>query len=275
MKNKIQNRIKPDTDLNKKVYIRNKMKFLIKADPKYVSFCSLISTILIWEFCCRIQLIPPLFLPAPTAIGHEAIDMILSGELVQNLSASLYRIGIGYIIGSLCGIIVGLILGFSKWMNAIFSPLIYTLYPIPKIALLPLIVLWLGIGELPKFTIIALGVFFPVFINTFSGVKNIDSNLIKAAILFKTSRKRLLFEVMLPGALPSIFTGLKIASGTSLLLLIAAEMIAAQKGIGTLILHYGNLMLTTKLMVGVITLSLLGLSLHHFLIWLTKRFMWW
>ncbi|QWI73211.1 ABC transporter permease (plasmid) [Bacillus mycoides] len=250
------------------------MIFLKKDAPKHVSFCSIIGMVLIWELCCRIQLIPPLFLPAPSAIVHAASNMITSGELVQSLSASLYRIGIGYLIGSICGIIIGLILGFSKWLNAIFSPLIYILYPIPKIALLPLIILWLGIGELPKFTIIALGVFFPVFINTFSGVKNIDSNLIKAAVLFKASRKRLLFEVMLPGALPSIFTGLKIASGTSLLLLIAAEMIAAQQGIGTLILHYGNLMLTTKLMVGVITLSILGLSFNRLLNWVEKQLLW-
>lgn len=257
------------------IYIRNEIDFLQKEVPNYLSFCSIISAILIWELCCRVELIPSLFLPAPIAIGHAAIGMILNGELIENLSASLYRIGVGYTIGSLCGIMVGLTLGFSKWLNAIFSPLIYTIYPVPKIALLPLIILWLGIGELPKFAIISLGVFFPVFINTFSGVKNIDSNLIKAAILFKTSRTRLLFDVMLPGALPSIFTGLKIAAGTSLLLLIAAEMIAAQQGIGTLILHYGNLMLTTKLMVGVITLSLLGLLFNRFLNWIERYLLWW
>ncbi|MBW3496725.1 ABC transporter permease (plasmid) [Bacillus sp. FDAARGOS_1420] len=248
--------------------INSQLDFLQKDTPKYVSFYSIISTVLIWEICCRMQFIPPLFLPAPSAIVHAAKDMTTSGELVQSLTDSLYRIGIGYMIGSILGIITGLILSFSKWMNAILSPLIYIVYPIPKIALLPLIILWLGIGEFPKITIIALGVFFPVFINIFSGVKNIDSNLIKAAVLFKASRTRLLLEVMLPGALPSIFAGLKIASGTSLLLLIAAEMIAAKQGIGTLILHYGNLMLTTKLMVGVIILSILGLSFNRLLTWI-------
>src|SRR5690625_7785545 len=111
-------------------------------------------------------------------------EMIVSGEIYENLMASLYRIGVGYVIGAVVGIVAGLILGFSKWADAIGTPIVYAIYPIPKIALLPLFILWLGIGELSKVTIIALGVFFPVVINTFSGVKSVDQMLIKAAVTF-------------------------------------------------------------------------------------------
>ena len=140
----------------------------------------------------------------------------------------------------------------------------------PKIALLPLIILWLGIGEVSKISIISLGVFFPVVINTYSGVKNIDPLLVKVAVSYRTSRLNIIRKVILPAALPVIFAGLKLAAGTSLLLLVAAEMIAAKEGIGAMVLHYGDLMLTTKLMVGVLVLSLLGLIFNRALEWLER-----
>jgi NitT/TauT family transport system permease protein len=166
-------------------------------------------------------------------------------------------------------------LGFSKLADAMGNPVIYALYPIPKLALLPLIVLWLGIGELSKDLIIALGVFFPVVINTYSGVKNLDPLLIKVAVSFKTTKYNIIRKVILPGAMPVIFAGLKLAAGTALLLLVAAEMIAAKEGIGAMILHYGDLMLTTKLMVGILTLSLMGIILNHFLQWVERRVIPW
>jgi NitT/TauT family transport system permease protein len=210
-----------------------------------------------------------------TAILVAAWDMIQSGELAENLFASLYRIGAGYAIGASLGIVIGLIIGFSKWMDAVLTPIIYSIYPIPKIALLPLIILWLGIGELPKISIIALRVFFPVVINTFSGVKNVDPILIKAAVTFGSSHLSVIRKVILPASLPMIFAGLKLSAGISLLLLVSAEMIAAQSGIGAMVLHYGNLMITTKLMVGVLLLSFLGLMFNRGLQWLENKLIPW
>jgi NitT/TauT family transport system permease protein len=193
----------------------------------------------------------------------------MSEQLLQ------YHIAGGYAIGAALGIVIGLILGFSRWADAIFTPIVYSIYPIPKIALLPLIILWFGIGEMPKVAIIALGVFFPVIINTFSGVKNVDPILIKAAVTFGSNHLSVIRKVILPGALPTIFAGLKLAAGISLLLLVSAEMIAAQKGIGAMVLHYGNLMITNKLMVGVLLLSLLGLIFNRGLEWLEKKLIPW
>ena len=155
--------------------------------------------------------------------------------------------------------------------DRIGTPIVNALYPIPKIALLPLFILWLGIGELSKVTIIALGVFFPVAMNTYSGVKNVDTLLIKVAVSFNASWWLTMKSVVLPSALPVIFAGLRLAAGTSLLLLVAAEMIAAQEGIGALILHYGDLMITDRLMAGVIVLSLLGLIFNLGLQWLEHK----
>ena len=255
--------------------ITNRVAFLDKKVPVYASFLGLVGLIGLWEIICSLNLVSPLFLPAPSAIVSTGWEMLVSGEIYENLVPSLYRIVVGYAIGSVLGILIGLVLGFSKWADAIGTPIVYSIYPIPKIALLPLFILWLGIGELSKVTIIALGVFFPVVINTFSGVKNVDPILIKAAVTFGSSPFNVVRKVILPGSLPMIFAGLKLAAGTSLLLLVSAEMIAAQNGIGSMVLHYGNLMITTKLMVGVLVLSLLGLTFNRLLQWLEYKLIPW
>lgn len=255
--------------------ITNRVAFLEQKIPSYAAVVGIAGLLVIWEIICRLEIVPPLFLPAPTAILSAGWEMLSSGELYKDLLASMYRIGIGYSLGAILGIVVGLILGFSKWTDSIVSPIVYSIYPIPKIALLPLIILWLGIGEMPKVAIIALGVFFPVVINTFSGVKNVDPILIKAAVTFGSNHLNVIRKVILPGSLPMIFAGLKLAAGTSLLLLVSAEMIAAQQGIGSMVLHYGNLMITTKLMVGVLILSLLGLTFNRVLGWIERKLIPW
>jgi NitT/TauT family transport system permease protein len=258
-----------------KVHIKNKVAFLEQKIPVYAPALGIGLILVVWEIVCRAGWVSPLYLPSPTAIVSAGWEMIAKGELHQNLLASLQRILLGYVIGCIIGIVIGLFLGFSKWAEAVGTIIVYSIYPIPKIALLPLIVLWLGIGELPKVTIIALGVFFPVVINTFSGVKNVDPTLIKAAVTFGSNHMNVIRKVILPASLPMIFAGLKLAAGTSLLLLVAAEMLAAKEGIGSMILHYGNLMITTKLMVGVVILSLLGLIFTRGLQWLEQKLLPW
>ena len=230
-----------------------------KSYPNWVSIVSILCLLAIWELICQSGVVSSLFLPAPTAIISALLQMIADGEIGVSLAASLYRILAGFFIGSLVGLAVGLVTGTSALMDKIGTPIVNAIYPIPKIALLPLFILWLGIGELSKVTIIALGVFFPVAMNTYSGVKNVDTLLLKVAASFNASWWMTMKSVVLPNALPMIFAGLRLAAGTSLLLLVAAEMIAAQVGIGALILHYGDLMITDRLMAGVIVLSLLGL----------------
>lgn len=251
--------------MNSKREVVNRLALLDTPAPRWVSAAAVLGLIICWEAVCRSGLVLEVFLPAPSAILATGWEMVKGGELITNLQASLLRIAAGFAVGGGLGIAIGLILGFSRLAEAAGNPLIYSLYPIPKLALLPLIILWLGIGEVSKVTIIALGVFFPVVINTYSGVKGVDPLLIKVAVSFKASRGSIIRKVILPGALPVIFAGLKLAAGTALLLLIAAEMIAAKEGIGAMILHYGDLMLTTKLMAGILTLSLLGL-LFNFLL---------
>ena len=242
-----------------------------KSYPNWVSIVSILCLLAIWELICQSGVVSSLFLPAPTAIISALLQMIADGEIGVSLAASLYRILAGFFIGSLVGLAVGLVTGTSALMDKIGTPIVNAIYPIPKIALLPLFILWLGIGELSKVTIIALGVFFPVAMNTYSGVKNVDTLLLKVAASFNASWWMTMKSVVLPNALPMIFAGLRLAAGNSLLLLVAAEMIAAQVGIGALILHYGDLMITDRLMAGVIVLSLLGLVFNLILQFLERK----
>lgn len=251
--------------------VTNKMKPWQRTYPASVSVAAIIVLLLIWEGICRAGLVSPLFLPAPSQVLAALWQLIADGEIGKSLLASLYRIILGFLVGGIIGLVVGLVTGTSALLDRIGTPLVNALYPIPKIALLPLFILWLGIGELSKVTIIALGVFFPIAMNTYSGVKNVDSLLIKVAASFNASWWLTLKSVVLPHALPMIFTGFRLAAGTALLLLVAAEMIAAEQGIGALILHYGDLMITDKLMAGVIVLSLLGLIFNLGLQWLERK----
>lgn len=258
-----------------KYMVENKMKRWQKSYSPAVSLISVAVLLLIWEGICQAGVVSSLFLPPPTLIISALIDMIQDGEIGVSLAASLYRILLGFFLGSAFGLLVGLVTGTSALADRMANPIVNALYPIPKIALLPLFILWLGIGEVSKVTIIALGVFFPVTMNTYSGVKNVDTLLIKVAVSFHAGWGYTMRNVVLPYALPMIFAGLRIAAGTALLLLVAAEMIAAEQGIGALILHYGDLMITERLMAGVIVLSVLGLIFNLFLQFLERKLVPW
>lgn len=214
----------------------------------------------LWEAVARLGWVPALFLPAPTAVLAEAGRMARSGELWRHLGASLGRVGMGFALGAVAGTVLGVLLGSSRALWAIGNPVIAATYPIPKIALLPLIILWLGIGETPKVIMIALGVFFPVVINAHAGVRGTDPLMVKAAKSLGAGPWQVILKVVVPSALPTILAGYRLGAGIALLLVVSAEMINATTGVGFLILHSGDLMLTGKLMVGLATLSLLGLA---------------
>jgi NitT/TauT family transport system permease protein len=255
--------------------IVNRLDFLDKKTPIYAPILGILGILIIWETFSQLEIVSSLYLPAPSTILAMGWGMLTTGEIHTNLWASLIRLAAGFMIGASLGIVVGLVLGFFRWLDAMFIPVVYSIFPIPKIALLPLFIMWLGVGETPKVTLIAIGVFFPILINTYTGVKNVDPSLIKAAVTFGAKPFNVIRKVILPGSLPMIFAGLKVAASISLLLLVAAEMIAALNGVGAMILRYGNLMMTTNLMVGVLILSLLGLLFNRLLEWAERKLLPW
>jgi NitT/TauT family transport system permease protein len=251
----------------KVVPVPDRARVLQRREHPIARVLGVLGLLVVWEAVTRTGWVPPLFLPSPLAVLATAVEMLRTGELLMHVLISLRRILLGFGLGALGGVSVGLAVGVFSLAEAVGNPLIAATFPIPKIAMLPLLILWLGIGEASKVAVIMLGVFFPMAINTYVGVRHADPQLLRAAVSFGAGRWSLIRKVMLPSALPMIFAGLKLGAGTSLLLLVAAEMIAANSGIGFLILNAQNLMETTTLMVGIVLLSLLGLASH----WLLAR----
>jgi NitT/TauT family transport system permease protein len=245
-----------------RLVVADRTAFLRRPDYRTVRVLALLGLAVLWELATRTGWVSALFLPSPLGVLAEGFDMARSGQLFVHLITSLERLGWGFGIGALAGISVGVAVGFFALADAVVQPIIAATFPIPKIALLPLLILWLGIGEASKVAVVALGVFFPMAINTYAGVRQADPLLIRAAVSFGAGPWSVIRKVILPSALPMVFAGLKLGAGIALLLLVAAEQIAADAGIGFLILQSGNLMETTKLMVGIVVLSLLGVLSH-------------
>lgn len=222
---------------------------------------SLLSPVLLlalWELLSRLQLLDPRFFPPPTSIASTFWAFVASGEMWLHLKASLGRIAVGFLLGAIPAVLLGLFLGLSRLARAILNPILYALYPVPKVAILPLIMLIFGLGEASKYVIIAIAVFFLVVINTTAGVLLIDSIYFDVAKNFNASRRDFYLKVVLPGALPSIFTGLKLAMGVALIVLVTAEFVGARSGIGVVIFEAWQVFAIERLFVGLVIISFLG-----------------
>ena len=242
---------------------------------RYAGWIALALVIALWQLAGSAGWVNPLFLPAPSAIAARDLQLALSGALWQHLSYSLMRIGTGWILGTVAGVVVGFAIGLSSLARGIGITFISALFPIPKIALLPLLILWLGIGEEPKIATIALGVFFSTAISVYSGVDTVPRNLIRMAQSFNVPFHAIVRRVIWPGALPSILAGFRITASVALLLVVSAEMIGAEYGIGAFVLQAGNLMQTDQLLAGVVILSLFGLAVGRLINWLETRLLHW
>ena len=232
----------------------------IPSTGRYAGWIALLLVIALWQFAGSAGLVNPLFLPAPLAIGRAIYQLAVSGALWHHLSYSLMRIGVGWVLGTVAGIVVGFAIGLFTVARSVGITFISALFPIPKIALLPLLILWLAIGEEPKIATIALGVFFSTAISVYSGVDAVPRNLIRMAQSFNVPFSAIVRLVIWPGALPAILAGFRITASVALLLVVSAEMIGAEYGIGAFVLQAGNLMQTDQLLAGVVILSLFGLA---------------
>jgi NitT/TauT family transport system permease protein len=247
----------------------------VPAAGRHSGWIALLVVIALWQALGSAGLVNPLFLPSPLAIGRAIVKLALSGALWHHLSWSVMRIGLGWILGTAAGIAVGFAIGLFALARSVGITFISALFPIPKIALLPLLILWLGIGEEPKIATIALGVFFSTAISVYSGVDAVPRNLIRMAQSFNVPFPTIVRRVIWPGALPSILAGFRITASIALLLVVSAEMIGAEYGIGAFVLQAGNLMQTDQLLAGVTILSLFGLAVGKLINLLEARLLHW
>jgi taurine transport system permease protein len=231
--------------------------------------------VIVWQLTVDRGVVDEIFLPSPRSIAIALYEIVREGDLGRHVGQSLLRFVLGWSIGTIAGLVVGVAMGLISVVRAVSVPAVSALFPIPKIALLPLFILWLGIGESSKIATIALGVFFPTTVATFSAVDSVPRTLIRMAQSFNLPWRAILWKVVLPGALPGILAGFRITTSLALMLLVAAEMIGAQYGLGAFILLAGNLMLTDRLLAGVVILSALGLACSAILAVIERRCLRW
>lgn len=225
---------------------------------RLVSLFSPLLLLVIWEVLVRVGILDHRFFSMPSTISGYFWNMLRSGEMATHLGASLARIGIGFLMGCIPGITLGIIMGLSRIVRAGLNPMIAATFPIPKIAILPLILLIFGLGEQSKYVIVAIGTFYFALINTMAGVMNIDKIYLDVGKNFGASRVNLWLTVALPGAMPMIFAGVKLGWGVALLLIVAAEFVGAKSGIGFLIWNSWQVFSIEQMFVGLLVISALG-----------------
>jgi ABC-type nitrate/sulfonate/bicarbonate transport system permease component len=237
------------------------IKLNSKTQERLVGVFSPLLLILLWELSARTNWIDTRFFPAPTSIAAKLFDLAKSGELWSHLSASLQRLLWGSLLGGVPALVLGIIMGLYRPVRAAIDPLISATYPIPKSAILPLILLIFGLDEASKIVMVALGVFYPVVINTVTGVRQIDKIYLDVGKNFRASRWQTFRTIALPGALPSIMAGIKLGIGMGLILIAIAEMVGAKTGIGFMIWDAWQVLSVETMYVGLIIISILGFVL--------------
>ncbi|PID25342.1 ABC transporter permease [Sporosarcina sp. P7] len=214
--------------------------------------------LVLWEVMSRTGILDIRFFPPPSTIVQTFYDMVVSGVMAKHVGVSLYRIFIGFLAGVIPGIIVGLLMGLYSPIRHFVQPIVMALMPIPTLALLPIIIILFGIGDLSKVVTIAGSVFFPVVINTAAGVLNIDKIYLDVASNYQTSRWNFFFKIAFPGALPVMLEGIQMGQAIALLTIVAAEMMGATSGIGYLIWTSYKAFLLPEMYVGLILISFFG-----------------
>jgi NitT/TauT family transport system permease protein len=231
--------------------------------------------ILFVEWGTRAGFISALTLPRPSDVLAVFRDLWLSGRLWEHLVPSLTRLIVGSALGISAGVAVGVSIGLFSYVRAGLVPLVAALFPIPKIALLPLFVIWFGIDEGSKYALIALGTFTPTVVATYGAVDNVDRTLIRMGQSFGLRWQSIIRKIVLPGALPGILSGLRVSLAIGIILLVAAEMLGAQHGIGAFILQAGSLYDLERLFAGVVILSALGVATSWAIGLLERRLLRW
>ncbi|MEM7547685.1 MAG: ABC transporter permease [Pseudomonadota bacterium] len=224
------------------------------------------------EWGTRIGIISPLTLPRPSDVAETFVQLYQTGLLWKHLLPSLSRLVIGAALGASVGIGVGILIGLFSYIRAGLVPVVAALFPIPKIAILPLFVIWFGIDEGSKYALIAFGTFTPTVVATYGAVDNVDRTLIRMGQSFGLTWLSIVRKIVLPGAMPGILSGLRISLAIAIILLVAAEMLGAEYGIGAYILEAGSLYDLERLFAGVTILSVLGVLLS-FLIGRLERYL--
>lgn len=246
-------------------------KWLLRAAPWFLP----VGIVALWQLASSTGWLSSRILPSPEGVVEAFWSLSVSGELWQHLAISSWRAVIGFSIGGSIGLVLGLISGLSRWGERLLDTSIQMLRNVPHLALIPLVILWFGIDESAKIFLVALGTLFPIYINTWHGIRNIDRGLVEMARSYGLSGFSLFLHVILPGALPSIMVGVRFALGLMWLTLIVAETISANSGIGYLAMNAREFLQTDVVVVAIILYALLGKLADFSAQWLERSWLRW
>lgn len=219
-----------------------------------------IALLALWQVGSALGAIPQTVLPAPSLIAEAGLELVRDGQLADALQVSGGRVAEALVLGGLIGTGLGTAVGLSTWFEAVADPPLQMIRALPHLGLIPLFILWFGIGELPKVLLVALGVMFPLYLNTFSAIRQVDAKLLETAAVLGFSLRQRLATVIVPSATPQVLVGLRQALAAAWLTLIVAEQINADKGVGFLINNARDLLRTDVIIFGLIVYALLGIG---------------
>ncbi len=225
---------------------------------RLINIASPIVLLLLWEVATRTGILDARFFPAPSTIFQTLVTLVKNGELWSNTWASLQRLFWGALLGGVPALVLGIAMGLYRPLRAIVDPLVSATYPVPKSAIMPLILLIFGLGEASKIVMVAIGVFYPVLINAVAGVREINKVYLDVGHNFGAGRWQVFRTIALPGALPLVMSGVKLGIGMGLILIAIAEMIGAKSGLGYMIWNAWEVLSVETMYVGLLTIALLG-----------------
>ena len=232
-----------------------------------------VSGLLLWEFLARIEVLSPNGMPAPSVIASTIADLARSGELWQHIGITLLRIALGFTLGASAGIVLAALTGSFPLLRKLLDPFVQSLRNIPSMAWVPLFLLWLGIQESSKIGLIALGAFFPMYLNLLSGILNVDRKLVEVGLIYRLSGFQLIRRVILPAAFPSFVVGLRSGLGLAWMFVVAAEIMGASKGLGFLMVDGQQTGRASIILASVMLFAVFGKATDGIVQLLSKRWL--
>ncbi len=240
-----------------------------------LSWIAPIVLIILWELLAQAGWLTPQVLPAPSKVARTAFKLLVSGSLLTDLGVSLLRAASGFAIGGLIGFVLGTLVGFSRLAHAVIDRSVQMIRAIPFLALVPLVIVWFGVGEAEKIFLVSLGVAFPIYINTTLGIRQVDPKLLELGRVQGLQTWQLIRRIVLPGALPSILTGVRYALATAWLALVVAETIGAQSGLGFLAMDAREFLRTDVIVLTIVIYALIGVAADSIARLLERRLLAW
>ena len=241
-------------------------------EPALIGAASVVAVLAIWQAVALARLVPELFLPGPLDIARALATYATSEDFAIDLATSGQELAMGYFLAILVALPLGLLMGWYRRLHHALDPFISFFYSTPRIALLPLLIIWFGIGIWSKVAVIFLGAFFPIAINTFAGVRSLDAGLLRAARAFGGTDVQIFRTIALPGSVPFILTGLRLGVGHALIGVVVGELVAAQHGVGLAMATAGATFQTSKVFAALFIIAGAGVALQIVLQRLEKRF---